>query len=243
MNWRNLSTEGLRRVLHRAGFDLVRTLGEGHLLKQAARVMEDRHVGVVLDVGANTGQWARAIRALGYHGRIVSCEPLSDAYRTLEAAARGDDLWTVINVALGEEPGETVIHVADNSQSSSILEMLPAHREADPRSGYIRDQPVRVATLDAAVLETCAGMEPIFLKIDAQGYEDRILNGADTTLKSVVGMQIELSLVALYEGEPLIEEMIASVRSLGFVPTSLEPNFRSKETSRLLQVDGLFVRD
>ncbi|HEV2070481.1 MAG TPA: hypothetical protein VGR26_11860 [Acidimicrobiales bacterium] len=58
--------EGVRKALHRAGFDLVRVLDENHLLKQAVRMMEHHQVDLVLDVGGNTGQWARAILALGY---------------------------------------------------------------------------------------------------------------------------------------------------------------------------------
>ena len=234
--------EALRSALHRAGFDLVRVLEKDHLLKQAVQVMGERHIGVVLDVGANTGQWARTIRALGYGGDIISFEPLSDAYRSLQTEARRDNRWTPINLGLDEHPGEVVIHVSANSQSSSMLDMLPLHREAAPGSVYTRDETVRTTTLENVLTEDFPNGGPVFVKVDAQGYEHRVLNGARGVIDRVVALQVELSLVALYEGELLIEDMLASLRRLGYVPTSFEPNFWSNETGRLLQVDGLFIR-
>jgi FkbM family methyltransferase len=234
--------ERVRSLLHRAGLDLVRSLDDGHLLKQAVRVMDERRVGVVFDVGANSGQWARTIRALGYRGQICSFEPVKEAFRALDAETRRDDRWTAINCAVGEDAGEAVIHVSQNSQSSSILGMLPEHREADPHSRFVRDERVRVATLGSAMSEHQGGSGPFFVKVDVQGYGSQVLNGAGPALSRVVAMQMELSLVPLYEGEPLIEEVIASLRSLGFVPASLEPNFRSSQSGHLLQVDGLFIR-
>lgn len=243
MNAMTLAKKALSTVLHRFGLDLVHSLGEGHLLRQAVHIMKERHVAVVFDVGANSGQWARTIRSLGYRGNIVSYEPLSDAYRALHAQARRDGSWTAINVALGEYPQSAVIHVAGNSQSSSMLEMLPVHREASPQSVYVRDETVRMETLAMAVTAHAPGNDPIFVKIDAQGYEGRVLKGAAQAVGRVAAMQVELSLVSLYDGEPLIEEMIAYMRDLGFVPSSFEPNFWSKDGGRVLQVDGLFIRD
>lgn len=98
----------------------MRVLDENHLLKQAVRMMEQNQIGLVLDVGGNTGQWARAILALGYQGRVISFEPLFDAYHKLQAATEAHSRWAAINQGLGEREGEATIHVSRNSQSSSM---------------------------------------------------------------------------------------------------------------------------
>lgn len=242
MSVANLLKEGVRSLLHRTGFELVRSLDRGHLLKQAVRIMEEQQVGVVLDVGANTGQWAQTIRALGYGRHIVSFEPLSEAYLNLQARALQDEHWTTVNAALDREPGETVLHVSENSQSSSMLDMLPLHQEAAPRSSYVGSETVRVTTLERVAAERALHENTAFIKVDTQGCERRVLEGAGTALKTVVAMQVELSLVSLYEGEPLIEEMLMFLRGFGFVPSAFEPNFWVADTGRVLQVDGLFIR-
>lgn len=233
---------GARGVLHRAGFDLVRVLDENHLLKQAVRTMEQHEVDVVLDVGGNTGQWAKAILALGYRGRIISFEPLTDAYHRLRTATEGHPRWGAINQGLGEREGNATIHVSGNSQSSSMLEMRPLHREAAPQSAYVRDEVIRMTTLERVLTTDFPDTAPVFLKVDAQGYEHRVLDGIGSAFSRIAALQVELSLVELYDGELVIEDMLRYLRGRGFVPTSLEPNFWAKDTGRLLQVDGLFVR-
>src|SRR5262245_4945741 len=65
------------------------------------------NVDLVLDIGANTGQWASELRRAGYRGDIISFEPLSSAHEQLEKNAHNDPRWTVApRVALGSNNGE-----------------------------------------------------------------------------------------------------------------------------------------
>jgi len=117
------ATHAIRLVLRRLGLDLQRYRADEHPLARRARLLEARSVATVLDVGANSGQFGRELRELGYRGRIVSFEPLSAAFAALERAARGSPPWEVHRCALGEQPGRASIHVAANSYSSSLLAM------------------------------------------------------------------------------------------------------------------------
>src|SRR5690242_19513073 len=92
-------------------------------------------INLVLDVGANTGQFGQNLRALGYTGHIVSFEPLSGAHRVLVKTASRDKKWSVPQkVAIGGHSGTVEIHVSANSVSSSVLAMLDAHVAAAPES-------------------------------------------------------------------------------------------------------------
>ena len=80
------------------------------------------------------------------------------------------------------------------------------------------------------------------LKIDTQGYELHVLKGASGLLHRVVAMQLELSLVPLYEGAPTFSEMLSYMQSIGFEIFNIVPVFKDNRTGRVLQVDGYFVR-
>ena len=242
MNLRTQSKVVLRRALHRSGLDLVRFIDDDDFLKRRLRLMQHHGIDVVLDVGANAGQYAQTLRAIGYRGRIVSFEPLPDAYRALQVAAAADAAWQPVNVALGEREGTTVINVSANSQSSSILPMLPAHLRAAPGSGYVDTANVAVTTLSAVIDEYVSPAEAVFVKLDTQGYERQILAGAEDRFDRVSGIQVELSLVPLYEGQAMVEETIAYLRTRGFSPVGIEPDFWDEASGRLLQADGVFFR-
>src|SRR5206468_7221981 len=128
-------------------------------------------IDTVIDVGANVGQYGASLRASGFGGRIVSCEPLSEAVARLQRRAGKDPKWTAIRTAVGAEPGTLEINVSANSYSSSVLPMTAAHTGAAPGSEYVGAEQVPVTTI-AEVIES-RGIDPAqtWLKIDTQGYE------------------------------------------------------------------------
>ena len=134
------------------------------------------------------------------------------------------------------------MHISQNSVSSSLLPMHSTHLNAAPNSVYIDSQVVRVERLDTLA----AGLVPLdgdlLLKIDTQGYERPVLEGATALLPRICAIQVELSLVPLYEGAATFTEMISFIQDLGYELFSIVPGFRDAQSGRLLQVDGFFVR-
>lgn len=200
-------------------------------------------IDLVFDVGANAGQFASEIRHGGYTGQIVSFEPLSEAHGKLLLASDGDAKWDAYpRCALGDHDGEAEINIAGNSWSSSILPMLESHRSAAPESAYQGKEIVPVTTLDAVAGQYLKNSRAPFLKIDTQGFEWQVLDGARATLPHVRGVHLELSLVPLYEGQHLWMEMIERLEAEGFVLWSFQPVFSDSSDGRTLQVDGIFYR-
>jgi len=205
--------------------------------------MDLYNVDLVLDVGANTGQYARQIREeLDYQGRIISFEPLSKAYSSLEAASVHDPLWECHNYALGDNNENTVINVSGNSYSSSLLPMLPRHLQTAPDSRYIDREAIVVRTLDSVFNDHCTGSSNIWMKIDTQGYEEKILLGSERSLPLIDSIQIEMSLVPLYAGERIFPDMFHVMKKYGYTLISLENGICDQDTGQLLQVDGIYHR-
>jgi len=200
-------------------------------------------IDLVLDVGANKGQFASEIRHYGYAGRIVSFEPLSQAHGELLQSSAGDSMWEPYpRCALGDHNGEVEINVAGNSESSSILPMLESHRSAAPESAYEGKEIVPIKTLDAVAGQYLKDARAPFLKIDTQGFEWQVLDGARESLPHIKGILVELSLVPLYGGQHLWREVIDRLEADGFTLWAFKPVFSDQSQGRTLQVDGVFYR-
>ena len=232
----------IRKLLRQIGYDLVSYDPGCHPVARRLKLMERHGIDLVFDVGANTGQYGSHIRDIGYKGRIVSFEPLSGAFRELAKRLDGDPLWDAVNMALGDEDGTIAINIAGNSQSSSILNMLPSHLAAAPGSGYIGSENVTIRRIDSIIGDYWTPGTRLYLKIDAQGYERNVMSGAGNSLDRITGVQMEVSFVPLYDGETLLPEMMNFMGERGFTLMSLEPTYANRATGQLIQADCLFFR-
>lgn len=233
----------IRKLLRKAGYDIFRLDLLPNPMVRWKKRFEFYHIDLVLDVGANTGQFAQYLRnGVGYSGRIISFEPLGGAFRVLRETAAGDPRWAVMNCALGETAANAEINVAGNSFSSSLLPMLPAHDNSAPESTYIGREWIQVKTLDSLFETFVRPSDHIYLKIDTQGYESHVLRGAENSLARIDTIQLEMSFVPLYQGQLLFPDMHALLQSYGYTLVDIEPEFSDPRTRELLQVNGLFHR-
>jgi len=233
----------IRRIIQRLGYDVTRYRPDLSEKAQLTRLLQVHQVSAVLDVGANIGEYGQLLREGGYRGQIVSFEPLSAAHKELCRISAGDAYWSIApRGAVGSTNGQAVINVAGNSKSSSILDMLPAHVRSAPTSRYVAEETVELARLDVMALQYLKADSSVFLKIDTQGYEKEVLEGATGILDRIIGLQLEMTLVPLYAHQPLFEEMLSYVKTFGFEINALFRGFVDPETGRALQFDVVFFR-
>lgn len=231
----------LRRALHRVGVDVIPYDGRRFVARRRMDVIRAAGVSIVLDVGAGGGQFVGWLRGDGYEGRIVSFEPATEAFAKLQRRTIGDPSLIRVNVALAERDGEAVVNVAGNLWSSSLLPMTPEHEAAAPASAYVGQQSVRLARLDS--LDILRAEDRAYLKIDVQGAEGAVLDGAAGVLDRIVAAELELSLVELYEGQELLPVLHERMYAQGFTLVWLgESVFRDPVSDEILAVDGIFVR-
>lgn len=209
------------------------------------RLFEHYHIDLVFDIGANKGQYAMGIMDAGYKNRIVSFEPLTSAYSAISAASKSYPNWTVAQrCAIGSKNEEIEINISANSVSSTLLNMLDTHIDGAPESKIIGKEKVQVYPLDEIAPQYTGNSKNIFLKIDVQGFEQEVLKGAQHMLDKAKGVEMEISLVPLYENQSwLLAEIVDYMTKKGFTMTSIVPAFTDHKTGKVLQCNGIFFRD
>jgi hypothetical protein len=120
--------------------------------------------------------------------------------------------------------------------------MLEAHERAAPNVKYVGFEMAPISRLDRVAEEFLGEAQNIFLKVDAQGFELQVLQGATDLLRRVVGVQLELSLVPLYGGQPLFSELIDWMQGEGYKIWGIIPGLADNASGRLLQTDAVFFR-
>ncbi len=232
----------LKQQLRRLGLEVNRFNAAGSFTARRQRMLSRANIDLVLDAGASDGGFSSELRDAGYNGRIVSFEPLESPFQSLVSKAKRDSMWEVFQYALGDRAGTVSMNVARDDKCSSLLN--PLERQTRVYSGAKTSSSV---TVEMKRLKDLYGVEfppgkQIFLKIDTQGYEGHVLEGAGDTLDEMVGIQIELSLIPLFDGGQSYAKLLANLEHRKFYPVMLEPVFIDPETEQTLQVDAVFFR-
>jgi FkbM family methyltransferase len=233
----------LRRYIQKTGFDLRRhnILNNSHY--QQMMLLDKLKINQIIDIGANQGQYALELISSGFKGGILSMEPLSVEYEKLKAKASKHNNWLVKRCALGNFDGEIPINISLNSVSSSIFPIMDAHLKAEAESRYISQESAPIFKLDSIFEEYIFIKDKIFLKIDTQGYEFEVLQGASKSLPKIMGLKIELSLRELYQGQKNWIDVINFLEKNHFELWGIHPIFADNLDFRILQVDALFIRN
>jgi FkbM family methyltransferase len=246
-----------QRVVEKlVGVDFEHTEGRSFFVIDAARrgaawysyrsmlrtVLQRHEIDHVLDVGANSGQFGRALRSV-YAGRISSFEPVSDSFQKLEAKIRSDDDWHAYNFALGSSEGTQTIHVSPSSVFSSLLKSNDyCAAKFGERSVGSREELITIRRLDAVLDELTADgtLRRIFLKLDTQGFDTEVFQGLGSRLDDVLVLQSEISLIPIYDNMPHWTESLALYESAGFGVAGMFPV--NWDDGRVVEYDCLLTR-
>ncbi len=208
----------VKKMARSFGIEITRYRPSNSAAAQLAKALEVAGINVVFDIGANEGQFAREIREYGYTGKIVSFEPLSSAQKKLLSFASADPNWEVHDqLAIGDQDGEIEIHIAGNSVSSSVLPMLESHSSAAVGSACVDSERVPIAKLDSVAKYYMTPESKLFIKIDTQGFEWQVLDGAHEKVQQARGIHCELSLVSLNDGQRLWRNIVDRLDAEGFM--------------------------
>jgi FkbM family methyltransferase len=199
------------------------------------------NIRTVLDIGANTGQFSRTIHALLPNATIYAFEPQADCFEAIRQGFAGSPNLHAIQTAVGDEDGEITFHRNEFSQSSSVLELTDLHKEAFPWAKESREIQVPIHRLDT--LQADIELTPsLLIKIDVQGYEDRVLRGGEQVIRQADFVLIETAFEQLYEGEATFGAVYEIMLEYGFRYAGNLDQIINPATDRPLYADALFIR-
>lgn len=226
-----------RKALRKLGIDVRKYRSEIDRLNW----LKSLNIRSVLDVGANTGQFAAEIRKALPEAFIYSFEPLNDCFKALEASRANDAKFKAFNYALGENDSTSTIHRSSYSLSSSLLPMATSHKELFPHTKDNTPEKIEVRKMDG-IFSTIPLEENILIKVDTQGYEDKVIAGGPKTFSRAKVLIMEVSFVALYEGQPLFDSIYQKLKALGFSYAGALHQKINPKTGEVIFEDAIFVR-
>lgn len=229
----------IKKPLNALGVDVVKYRAQYALGEYA--YLTTLGIKTVIDAGAHAGEFARMIKKLLPQAAVISFEPLPDTFKQLEESLRGVEGWRGFNCALGAESATLAMHRNDYTQSSSLLAMADLHKEAFPESAHETLETVEVRRLDDALADLKLEAE-MLVKIDVQGYEDKVIAGGEKTIEAAKAIIIEVSFRKLYEGQPLFDDVYRLLRERGFVYYGNLYQLLSPVDGCALQADALFIK-
>jgi len=192
----------------------------------------------LVDVGANEGDFIRAVHKLASPAAVIAFEPLPTLAPILASLLEKIPNGWLKGVAVGAAPGELRLKCTANARLSSFLE--PRHgieQSYEPGDYKVSDSiNVPVVRLDDEIpSNTRIGL----LKIDVQGYELEALRGARQTLSHTEALLLEINYVSHYEGAASFEEVQQFLHAAGFRLYGVSAPYVDNE--RPLWADAMYV--
>jgi FkbM family methyltransferase len=248
VNVRNTAKMLVKRPLNALGFDIVRPSVNSTDTRRFEPLEANKfiwlsrlNINTIVDIGAHEGEFAMKANSILPKARIISFEPLADAFRRLTFNMRTVPNFKAFNCALGDRNSTMKIHRNEFTASSSLLRMVDLHREAFPFTINETIETVEVKRLDD-VLQGLYLEDYILIKIDVQGYEDRVILGGENVISRAKLLVVETSFQTLYETQPLFDAVYGMLRQRGFAYIGNWDQLISPADGSVLQADAMFVR-
>ncbi len=208
------------------------------------RILEHYEIDIVIDVGANRGQFGTELRQINYTGKIISFEPILSAYNKISQIAKADSNWEVHRIALGEQNETKNINVSEWSEFTSFLKSNTwCENQFGQNSIGNHSEEVTVRRLDEIFEENNINPKTsrIFLKIDTQGYDLNVFKGLGKLSEHIIGLQTELSSIPIYENMPHMTECISFYEKSGFKMAGIFPLAHEESTLCTIEFDCIMI--
>jgi FkbM family methyltransferase len=225
-----------------AGYELIKQKKHPTVESHIMNLIRHYRIDLMLDVGANQGQFGTMLREEGYAGEMHSFEPVHATFEKLAHASAGDPNWHIHQYALGESCGEEEVNITKSTDLSSFLKPNDFGKEKFEKIEVTQTEVVKISTvfdfLNSEISN--AGNRRIFLKMDTQGYDLNVFAGAVRNLKQIHCILSELSFMPIYEGMPHYIDALQTYESHDFHVTGLYPISRNKDLT-IIEMDCLLA--
>jgi FkbM family methyltransferase len=212
-------------------------LGEARL----KNLLNSLDIKTLVDIGASQGDFINLVQQIKPNIHIYGFEPIPKVYNSLLERFVGVNEIELYNLALGNFDGVVEFNENDYSYSSSILPIGEIHVNEFPHTRNFKKLEVQITSLDS-VFNNKKIERPILVKVDVQGYEDKVVSGGKNTFAQADFVIIEMSFYELYHGQVLFEIIYKELSELGLYYAGSMNQLYSPVNGKILQQDALFVR-
>lgn len=213
------------------------------MYNKLSNILSAVDISTVIDVGANSGHFGKLMREMGHKGTIISFEPISNAFSEPNRVSAHDDTWHCYQIALGNESAEKKINISANSMSSSLLVAEEWTITQHPSIEKIGTEIVKIRRLDEIwhELPFSTNGDRVMLKLDVQGFEPQVLEGAGNKIFEISLLLLEAGLVPTYQGAMPLDRIVAKLRDAGFLPVWIDQGWRNEKTGQVFECDVAFA--
>lgn len=232
-----------RKIAKIFGYELIKRKKHPSLNTHTINLINHYKIDLVLDVGANNGQFGSLLRREGYKGEIHSFEPVSHSFDNLKKTSLNDAKWFVHKLAMGAANGKEIINVSKASDMSSFLDSNDFGEEEFKKINVVHKETVEVETMDGFLARQIIDLDKkrTLLKMDTQGYDLKVLEGSLNSLDHIVGILSEISLIPIYSGMPHYLDALRKYEDYGFAITGLYPVTRESKSLSVIEMDCMLI--
>lgn len=238
----------IRIFLNYFGYDIIRyknkfrlgQLNSNQIINDLIWLKEE-NFKTIIDIGANEGQFSEKIRLLFPESKIFAFEPLPDTYQKLKLNFKNDKIFKAINYAVGDTKSNLMIEKNEYSPSSSLLEMNDTHKANFNFAIKTEKIEIETDTLDNLLVDEIIA-KPILIKIDVQGFEDKVIKGGKKMIENAEMIICETSFYELYNNQTLFGEIYSYLTSIGFEYKGNIEQLKSPINNKILQADAIFKK-
>lgn len=234
--------ETINNLVRKLGYQFIKVpYSERKIRSGHYKWLQEIGIKTVFDIGANEGQFIEIILRLIPQVHVYSFEPLKELFLKLSERFKSNTNVKLFNLAIGNGNGIVKFYKNDFLPSSSLLEIATLHTDAFPHTKNVNAVEVEMKTLDE-LIKKCEIKGKVLLKIDVQGYEMQVLEGAKRFINIIDVIIVETSYYELYKDQPLFEEIFLFLNNKGFKYYGNLEQIYDKRDGKILQSDSIFIK-
>ena len=227
--------------LNKYGYECIRKKKNPTLKSHLFNLIDQYLIDIVIDVGANHGQFGNLLRSIGYKGEILSFEPTKKSFEILSEASSRDDRWKIYPLGLGDKKISEKINIFESSDFNSLLQPNDMGKATfKNKLKKLHSESINIETLNRILAPHALKGRRIFLKMDTQGYDLNVFKGASKYYSNIACLLTEISLQPIYQKMPDYHETLSFYESKGFAVSGLYPVSRQKDSS-VIEMDCFMI--
>ena len=195
---------------------------------------------IIIDIGANTGQTATEMRKIFPKASIYSFEPIPTCFEKLNQSMKGDKKFHSYCVGLGDKTSTAEFNVNDFNPSSSLLETSDIGKKIYPHISKTTTNTIQIKKLDDYKILNNQS-KPSLIKIDVQGFEDKVIKGGLKTIANATIVIIETSFQKIYKDQPLFGDIYEAMIKIGFEFKGFSETYIHSQNGQTLFTDSIFI--